>query len=54
VNTDAVLSELKGIVEYQGWRYDEPVRLGTVEDIINGNVRIECNFSRIAPFADRD
>ena len=43
MNTDAYLWELNGTVEYQGWRYDEPVKLGTVDEITSGRIRIDCS-----------
>lgn len=53
VNTDAFLWELAGVVEYQGWRYDEPVTLGRVDDILDGKVHIDCSFARAPPVVVR-
>ncbi|HET7033721.1 MAG TPA: hypothetical protein VFJ48_11390, partial [Casimicrobiaceae bacterium] len=41
-NSDASVWELGGNVEYEGWRWDAPIPLGTVDAILEGRVHPDC------------
>src|SRR5262249_23230601 len=41
-NSDSSVWELAGNVEYEGWRWDAPIPLGSVNDVLDGRLRIDC------------
>jgi hypothetical protein len=45
-NSDASVWELGGNVEYEGWRWDAPIPLGSVDAIVEGRLRLDCRTLR--------
>ena len=42
LNSDAILKEIGGLIQYSGWRPGPPVVLGTTEDILAGRTVPDC------------
>jgi hypothetical protein len=42
LNSDAMLKEIGGLIQYSGWRPGPPVVLGTIEDILAGRTVPDC------------
>ncbi|MEO8303952.1 MAG: hypothetical protein ABI724_07520 [Betaproteobacteria bacterium] len=49
-NSDANVWELGGKLEYEGWRFDSPVPLGTVDALLDGRTRLDCGSIRAPDF----
>jgi len=45
-NSDSSLWELGGNVEYEGWRWDAPIPIGSVDAILEGRLRLDCRTLR--------